>query len=127
MRHGLQKSLLIILGWFFILLAAIGVLLPVLPTTPFLIVALALFANSSPRLHQMLLNNRWFGEILKQWDESKTISHRIKIRASLLLLASFSISIAFLQGRIALQIMLLVMAAIFLIFIWKLKEPSKKQ
>ena len=122
MKQTVHKNLLIVLGWFFVLLGAIGVLLPILPTTPFLVLALALFANSSPRFHQMLLNNRWFGEILKQWDESKTVSRRIKLRASLLLLASFTISIVLLQGRMPLQLLLVSIAAIFLIFIWQLKE-----
>ena len=122
MKQTVHKNLLIVLGWFFVLLGAIGVLLPILPTTPFLILALALFANSSPRFHKMLLNNRWFGEILKQWDESKTVSRRIKLRASLLLLASFTISIVLLQGRMPLQLLLVSIAVIFLIFIWQLKE-----
>ena len=122
MRQRLHKKLLILLGWFFILLATVGVILPILPTTPFLIVALALFAKSSPRFHQMLLNNRWFGGMLKQWDKNKTVSRRIKVRASLLVFASFSLSIALLQGRIALQIMLIVIAVVFLTFIWQLRE-----
>ena len=122
MKQTVHKNLLIVLGWFFVLLGAIGVLLPILPTTPFLVLALALFANSSPRFHQMLLNNRWFGGILKQWDESKTVSRRIKLRASLLLLASFTISIVLLQGRMPLQLLLVSIAVIFLIFIWQLKE-----
>ena len=122
MRQFLQKNLLIFLGWFFILLGAIGVLLPVLPTTPFLVLALALFANSSPRFHQMLLNNRWFGAILKQWDESKTVSRPIKKRASVLLLISFTLSIVLLQGNLWLQLMLVAIAVIFLVFIWQLKE-----
>ena len=127
MRQRLQKNLLILLGWFFILLAVLGVVLPILPTTPFLIVALALFANSSPQFHQMLLNNRWFGGTLKQWDKSKTVSRHIKIRSSLLLILSFSISIALLQGKIALQIILIMIAVVLLTFIWKLKEQRKEQ
>ena len=118
----MHKNLLIIFGWFFVLLGAIGVLLPVLPTTPFLILALAMFAKSSPRFHQMLLNNRWFGGLLKQWEMSKTVSRPVKKRASLLLLISFSISIAFLHDRLRLQLMLVAIAIVFLVFIWRLKE-----
>lgn len=121
-RKTLQKNLLIFLGWFFVLLGAIGVVLPILPTTPFLILSLALFAKSSPRFHKMLLNNRWFGKDLKQWDDNKTVSRRTKIRASLLVVASFSVSIAILQGRLGLQIMLVVLAVVLLITISRLKE-----
>jgi len=122
MRKILHKNLLIVLGWFFVLLGIIGVLLPVLPTTPFMIVALALFANSSPRFHQMLLDNRWFGSALTQWENSKTVSRHSKYRALLLVLASFSISIMFLHGRLVLQVMLATIAIVFLLFIWQLKE-----
>lgn len=120
----MQKRLLIILGWFFILLSAIGILLPILPTTPFLILALALFANSSPKFHQMLLNNRWFGRILKQWEENRTVTRRIKIRATLLVLVSFSFSLFLLQDRSILQIMLVAIAVILLAFLWRLKESN---
>ena len=122
MRQAVHKKLLIVLGWFFVLLGAVGVLLPVLPTTPFLVLALALFANSSPRFHQMLLDNRWFGGVLRQWEMSKTVSRPIKKRASVLLVISFSISIALLHGRLGLQLMLVSIAVIFLVFIWRLKE-----
>ncbi|MCK5917341.1 MAG: YbaN family protein [Cocleimonas sp.] len=122
MKPILHKNLLIVLGCFFVLFGIIGVVLPILPTTPFMILALALFANSSPRFHKMLLDNRWFGSALKQWEDSKTISSRSKYRALLLVLASFSISIMILRGNVILQIMLLIIAIVFLFFIWQLKE-----
>lgn len=114
------------MGCFFVILGVIGIVLPILPTTPFLLLALWLFANSSPRFHQMLLNNRWFGVTLKQWEASKTVTRQIKIRASLLLLFSFSISIILLLGKLKLQVMLAVIGIVFLVFIWKLKELKIK-
>lgn len=113
---------MIALGWFFIFLGAIGVVLPILPTTPFLILALGLFAKSSPRFHSMLLNNRYFGAALKDWEETKTVTRKTKTRATLLIIVSFSLSIYILQGRLALQVMLVCIAAILLFFIWRLKE-----
>ena len=120
----LQKKFMVGLGWFFILLSAIGVLLPILPTTPFLILALAIFANSSPKFHQMLLNNRWFGPLLKDWEDNKTVTRQIKVRATLLVLISFSFSIYLLQASWILQAMLMTIAVILLVYIWRLKEST---
>ncbi len=124
LQKNMQQKLLILLGWFFVLLSAIGLLLPILPTTPFLILALALFAKSSPRFHTMLLNNRWFGAILKQWEENKTVTRSIKIRAALLVLVSFPVSIFLVREFWLLQIMLITLASILLFYIWRLKEEE---
>ncbi len=122
MRKIIQNNLFILLGWLFVLLGVIGILVPILPTTPFLILALALFAKSSPKFHQMLLDNRWLGKILRQWEEEKAVSRQIKIRASLLIFVSFSISIYWVREVFLLQWMLLAIAITLLFFIWRLKE-----
>ena len=122
MKETITRILLITLGWFFIMLGVIGLLLPILPTTPFLILALGLFAKSSPRFHKMLLNNRWFGASLQQWDTEKSISRRTKRNATALIILSFSLSIAILHGRMPLQIFLIMMAMGLLFFIWRVKE-----
>jgi uncharacterized membrane protein YbaN (DUF454 family) len=120
----LQRNLLVILGWFFTLLGVIGIILPVLPTTPFLIVALVLFSKSSPRFHQMLLNNAWFGPTLKQWEEKKTLSRKTKYKAFFLIVITFSISVAIFNNKIQLQLLLIGIAIVLLIFIWRIKEPA---
>lgn len=122
----LSNHLLLSIGWLFVFLGAIGAFLPILPTTPFLIVASALFAKSSPRFHYMLLNNNWFGPALKQWEEKKTVSLQTKRKASLLIVMTFSISIAMLYNRIELQVLLLGIAMILLFFIWRLREEALK-
>jgi len=66
------------LGLLFILLAAIGVALPLLPTTPFVLVAAACFAKSSPRLHKWLLDSDVFGPILSDWDQKRCVTRRVK-------------------------------------------------
>ncbi len=124
LQKNMQQKLLILLGWFFVLLSAIGLLLPILPTTPFLILALALFAKSSPRFHAMLLNNHWFGTILKQWKENKTVTRSIKVRAVLLVLVSFPVSLFLVREYWGLQAMLITIASILLFFIWRLKEEE---
>ena len=121
-KNSIKGILLISLGHFFVLLATIGIFIPLLPTTPFLLIALSLYANNSSKCHQILLNNRWFGSILKQWDKNKTVSRSIKFRASIIIMTSFSVSIFFLQQRIGLQFMLIILAIILLISIWRLNE-----
>jgi uncharacterized membrane protein YbaN (DUF454 family) len=124
MKKFLQKHLLVILGWFFTLLGAIGIILPILPTTPFLIVALVLFSKSSPKFHQMLLNSAWFGPTLKQWEDNKTLSRKTKYKAFFLIIITFSISIAILDDKIQFQLLLVGIAIVLLIFIWRIKEPA---
>ncbi len=122
MKKLLQNHLLILFGWLFIVLGIIGILLPILPTTPFLIVALALFSKSSPRFHQMLLNNTWFGPTLKQWEENKTLSRKTKYKASFLIILVFAISVAIFHSKIEVQLLLIGIAIILLFFIWRIKE-----
>ena len=68
-----KRITLIILGWISIALGLIGVLLPVMPTTPFILLAAWCFARSSERFHQWLLDNRFFGQIIKDWESGKGI------------------------------------------------------
>ncbi|GAW86267.1 conserved hypothetical protein [Bathymodiolus platifrons methanotrophic gill symbiont] len=124
MRRRIKKFLLTLLGLLFVVLGVIGAVLPVLPTTPFLILALACFANSSPRFHQMLLNNRWFGAALQQWEASRTITRSPKIKAMIMIVLTFAVSIGVLQGRLQLQLGLLTLACILLIFMWRFKEAN---
>ena len=60
-------------------LGILGVFVPVLPTTPFLLLAAICFARSSERFYRWLLNNRWLGEYIKNYREGRGIPLRIKI------------------------------------------------
>lgn len=124
MRTKIKHIILIVLGWLFIFLGVIGAVLPLLPTTPFLILALACFAESSPRFHRMLLNNKWFGPALAQWEQTKTIRRKIKHKVMLLIIATFGISIFVLSGRTGLQLMLVSFCLMVLFFVWRIKESD---
>lgn len=100
-----MRLLLLIAGWLCMALALIGVALPLLPTTPFLLLAAACFVRSSPRLHARLLAHPRLGPFLDQWRRERSIPLAAKRRAYLLVSASFVLSIALVQGpgpRIAL-------------------------
>ena len=66
------------IGLFFVGLAILGVVLPILPTTPFVLVAASCFAKSSPRLHQKLLANKIFGPLIINWQTHRIISIKAK-------------------------------------------------
>lgn len=125
MRIHIKKYLLLFFGICFVILGVIGAFLPILPTTPFLILALTCFANSSPHFHQLLLNNRWFGPALKQWETSRSLSHASKVKAIKLIILSFSVSILILYGKWHLQLGLLCLGSFLLIIISRLKESEE--
>ncbi|MGD2064395.1 MAG: YbaN family protein [Nitrospirota bacterium] len=72
------RALLIVLGFLCVGLAAVGIALPGLPTTPFLLLAAACFARSSERFYQWLLGNRVFGPMIRDWRETRSMSRRSK-------------------------------------------------
>lgn len=96
-RHELwniimSRTILMGLGCGFVFLGVIGIVLPIVPTTPFLILAAACFAKSSPRLHGWLLANRIFGPMLRNWQESRTIPRRAKWMATIMVLLVGTVS-----------------------------------
>ncbi len=77
----LMRGVYLILGIGFVVLGFIGAFLPVLPTTPFLILAAACFARSSPRLENWLLQHPQFGPLLRNWRERGAIPVKAKLMA----------------------------------------------
>lgn len=90
MQNTLSKYFLTVLGLFLVTLGVIGILVPGLPTTIFLIGAAACFAKSSPRLHQWLLAHPWFGPLIIHWQQTRSIPRKAKVIALFtMLLAAF--------------------------------------
>ncbi|NLA87043.1 MAG: DUF454 domain-containing protein [Clostridiales bacterium] len=77
----MKKIILLISGWLLIAVAAVGVLLPVLPTTPFVILAALCFSFSSERLYKLLLGNRIFGPYIENYRTKQGVSAVHKARA----------------------------------------------
>lgn len=81
------------LGWGALLFGMIGIVLPLLPTTPFVILAAAAFGNSSPRLRKWLTQHRKLGPLIAAWEDYGAIHRRAKRMAYLAMIACFALSV----------------------------------
>ena len=91
-------------------LGIIGILLPVLPTTPFLLLAALCYAKSSSRLYNWLLNNRWFGKYITNLREGKGIPLSVKITVITLLWVTIGFSAIFVVHIVLVRIILILIA-----------------
>jgi uncharacterized protein len=111
-KQRVVRALLIVAGTISLALGAIGLFLPILPTTPFLLLSAACYMRSSERLHDWLINNRWFGEYIKNYQSGKGIPLKTKIIALSFLWLAILYSTFFVVDEIIFaQIALLIIAA----------------
>lgn len=86
-----MKPVWFIFAWISFALGIIGAFLPIIPTTPFLILSAFLFSKSSPKFHDWLLNLPIAGEGIRDWHDNRVIRPRAKILCSLMILLSLGI------------------------------------
>lgn len=120
-------SLYKLLGFIFLGLGVVGVFLPLLPTTPFLLVAAGCFAKSSEKWHQWLLSNRIFGPVIADWQERKCISVSTKIIAVSLILLFGGYSIVVLLTDLKLRVLAVLLIATGLFFVCRLDVCRNKE
>lgn len=122
-NNPLARIFFLILGLVCLVLASLGFALPGLPGTPFLLLAAACFARSSPRLHSWLLTNRLFGPIIKNWQESRSIPRRAKLIAITMVVVAAAISLASLNN-LSYKLALVAVLTIPLVILIRLKETE---
>lgn len=81
-----------LIGLLMVGLAIAGAFLPLLPTTPFLLMAVFCFARSSPRLHHWLITHKRFGPMIADWNRHGALSRRVKIVSVSVMVATLGIS-----------------------------------
>ncbi len=94
---NLKKILLLTIGFIALILGFIGMFLPILPTTPFALLAAACFARSSEKLHHWLVNTRHFGDFIRHYNEGTGVPKATKIRAIVFLWIALIISMFLIQ------------------------------
>jgi len=119
------KSLLFVLGWICVLLGAIGAILPIVPTVPFLLLAAYCFSKSSPRVHSWLTSLPYFGDAIIDWEKNRVIRPKAKFASVLCIFAVFGASIGFTDIHLNLKLMLVIIALLCISFILTRKSaPS---
>lgn len=109
-------------AWLAFAAGIIGLLLPVVPTTPFMLLALWGFSRSSPRFHHWLYTHKWFGPPLQQWEEHRVIPPLAKYTA----LSFMTISLVYVSFFTTIEWWLKVIVFIFVAFVYwfLLTKPS---
>lgn len=125
-RNRVTRVLLMIAGTVSLVFAVVGLVLPLIPTTPFLLLTAACYCRSSERLYNWLMNNKWFGEYIRNYREGKGIPLKTKILALTFLWVTISISALFFVQILIVQVVLLVVAIAVSIHILRLPTYRKK-
>ena len=89
----IKKYFFIGLGFLFIGLGFIGIIIPGIPTTPFLLLSAWFFSKSSSFLENWLINHKLFGPLIRDWNKHKSISRKSKIVAVIIIIPTFAFSI----------------------------------
>lgn len=113
-------------GGIFLLIGLIGVFVPLLPTTPFLLLATICFSRGSEAFNLWILNHKLLGPPLKEWQENKSISLKARVLATLMLFVSSAFVLPKPQIPIVGKAAYGVLVAGVLIFLWTRAYPAKK-
>lgn len=119
------RYILLFSGVLFLFLGIIGVFIPILPTTPFLLLSAACFARSSKKFYHWLLTNKWFGSYIKNYHEGKGITLLVKIIVISLLWMTILGSILFISPHFWMKIVLIMIAFLVSLHIILIKTYKK--
>jgi uncharacterized protein len=123
-RSKFMKFLLITAGTISVFIGLVGIVLPILPTTPFLLIAAACYVRSSEKLYNKLLENRYLGSYIKHYREQRAMTKKNKITAISILWATLSISII-IVSPIWVKILLVSIAIGVTIFLMQLRVAKE--
>lgn len=117
--------LYISLGWLSLALGFIGAFLPILPTTPFALLAAYFFSKGSPKLHQWLLESRLMGPLIRDWQQYGVVRLRAKVTATIMITVLFSYTLIFVEVTWWIKVLVAGSGVGVLIFLWS--RPSTHQ
>jgi len=126
MKDAILNRILVGSGTFFLVIGIIGIFIPILPTTPFLILAAACYARGSKNFYNWLINNKWFGEYIKNYQEGRGVPFTVKILSIILLWITIAFSTIIIVSNFLIQIILTIIAIVVTIHILTIKTMQKR-
>ncbi len=120
MKLMLRRSVYMLLGMVFVGLGVLGAFLPLIPTTPFLLLASFFFIRSSPRLNAWLLRSPLFGPFLQDWHRHRGVKLRVKITAVAVIVLAIGASLVFGNLSVWLKALLIMLGLIGLTVVLRL-------
>ena len=124
---GVRRLLYLLAAGFFLLLGVLGVAIPGLPTTPFLLLTSYFLVRTSPELNRKLLNSRLIGPVLTDWQVKRGVRRSIKIKATSVVVLAVSATIFFSEAGPGLCAVVICVAAIGIAVIIKLPTIPRNQ
>ena len=118
----MKRAIYLFAGYLSLALGLIGVVLPLLPTTPFVLLAAFFFSRSSEKLHNKLLNNKVFGELIKRWEQDGTIPLKAKLLATFMMLTMVSYPLIYRPLDMSVKLLVVGAISFSLAYIWS--RPS---
>jgi len=122
---GLKRTGMLVLAAIFFVLGALGAILPVLPTTPFLLLTSYFLVRSSPQLNHALLRSRFFGPILTDWQVHRGVRRDVKVKAVLVVIATVSLSLYLAAPPFWLVCAVVAQASVGITVILRLPDPAE--
>lgn len=123
----MKKIFLIIIGTISLVLGVIGIFLPLLPTTPFLLLSLGLYMRSSKKLYNFILTNKYLAPYVKDYVSGNGIPLKAKKRAICLIWITIGFSIIFVIDEMPLRLMLITIASAVSTYIWTRKTADDRK
>jgi len=128
-NHSLSQKMMrgvyIIVGTIALIFGAIGVFLPVVPTTPFILLAAACYLRGSDRLHAWILSSRWFGETIKNYQEGRGLTRDTKLRAISMMWVMILVSAGFFVSSLFVRVAMICVAVGVTVYLVRLPTLEK--
>ena len=123
----LQRNVVLLIGHISVLLGGVALILPIIPTTPFLLVGVACYARTSEKFYNKLLENKYCGPAIKNWRYNRCIERKSKIGAVALMIVVFSSSSLLFLDNIYARLVMFGIGAIVIVTLLFIPTCNKHQ